>query len=492
MIQFIINDLDFLCINEEIIKKIAKFAKDYKIPLIVDPKRNRIKYNNIKATMILPNLYEWCHLINEPDREKHWRDQLDNKEVLVEMAQRSLYYLGNFTYHIIKCDKDGIIAITPSAVDKNIYNIYRMPPCVTQNSHQQLGCGDVITGIMAISIDKNSESKQVLDALNYANCVVAAYREQPWLKMPTLKDINEKLKNANSKKWQEPKGSLTKGITYLPKENEIKLSDFKTIVPELYSNNRNFKNVIIDLLIEDIEKGNSGKIHSIILDGPAGCGKSSLMQYIISKNKEESITFSVDFSDELLNCDLNNLEIYFSDLRKKYNIGENRILLLIVDEALKKKKNIKNGKSFIEEHGVNILNAAHKQNIRFLLIDATFNEKYYLISNEVKSRCKKYALPALKNRPGDVPIIVAGILRDLSKSRSIEIKIDKSVILAFINKLLKEKEFSPREIVSNLTTIFNKDYTQDIKVLEVKFDSLPNEYKNLEQKFFLNDMYNIK
>lgn len=98
----IINDFDKKCLTKDLVKAIAEFAENNKIPLFVDPKRIRDKYTDIKGTAILPNLIEWCYLTEQSEKAYYyWRNNLDNPNVLLQMANCSFRYLRNFKYHII-------------------------------------------------------------------------------------------------------------------------------------------------------------------------------------------------------------------------------------------------------------------------------------------------------------------------------------------------------------------------------------------------------
>jgi len=64
----LINDLDYGSLTKEIIEQIAEYATNNTrspISLIIDPKRTKAKYENIKAFAIMPNLSEWCYLVND-------------------------------------------------------------------------------------------------------------------------------------------------------------------------------------------------------------------------------------------------------------------------------------------------------------------------------------------------------------------------------------------------------------------------------------------
>ena len=89
--------------GQELVKKIAYFANNQhpRIPIFVDPKRDKSKYEGIEFTAIMPNLEEWCHLVDQPSEVGEWRKRIENPEQLEKMAEISFSKLGNFKYHII-------------------------------------------------------------------------------------------------------------------------------------------------------------------------------------------------------------------------------------------------------------------------------------------------------------------------------------------------------------------------------------------------------
>jgi bifunctional ADP-heptose synthase (sugar kinase/adenylyltransferase) len=434
----IINDLDMNGLTSDMIKKIADFAdaQNPPIPLFIDPKRERKKYIDIKGTAILPNLTEWCHLVELHDRdaEKHWRSRLNRPDGLAEMAQRSFRYLGNFRYHIITCDRDGSVLIAPHPKEDDRYAVYRFPP---HNSERQpqLGCGDVLTATFALEYSSSDQTaKGALQAFQKANAAVGCYCDMSWHRMPKRDDVEEKCRRLS--KPPTPMVSPSKGILFLPKEESVELSSVETVVPGLFSFDATFQTRVSELL-EDINKDWGPKLKSIILGAPAGCGKSTIMKVL-----KESLgnSFGLDVIDfaELDGSKAgpvrwDNLPGYFKALPNEIGAKKGR-LLVMMDEALKAPKGGK-----LKKYGVDMLNAAHANNIRFLFIDAGFQPETKLpVTSEFTSRCIPHYLTGLAERPIDIPYIIASRVFEFKSRRKNfnSLKTEGKFLLAITNATL--------------------------------------------------------
>lgn len=454
--SIIINDLDIACLTKELVEKIAEFANSNKIPLIIDPKREYKKYEKIKAAAIMPNLYEWCHLINEPDRVTFWRGRLNIPKSLIEMAQRSLFFLRNFRYHIIKCDKDGVVIFAPHPKKENAYAIYRMPAYIDSSIPQshQLGCGDLMAGLLALYLETPiSTTAKVLEILDYISFIVAIYREQSWLRMPGEQEIRVREKRYTKRSWlNESVCEQSKSVLFLPKEKDIVLSNYETLVSGLYTLDSRFK-VLIKKLLDDIHnnwKQEERLMRSIILGAPAGCGKSTIMELIQTKFAKEFEVCVRDISKQLHTYQNNDLQTYLQKLKSSM-CGTDDPLLLMADEALKPP----DGK-YLKKWGVSLLNAAHKLKIRFLFIDAGFSQKTSTLGLEIETRCQKYILPPLKERLSDIPYIAAAHFLSLGKKNNItQMYVETGVLLCLIDSTIASKDPSPREITNKVDCIYN-------------------------------------
>jgi bifunctional ADP-heptose synthase (sugar kinase/adenylyltransferase)/energy-coupling factor transporter ATP-binding protein EcfA2 len=433
----IINDLDMNGITSDMIKKIADFAdaQTPPIPLFIDPKRERKKYIDIKGTAILPNLTEWCQLVglHEPDAEKYWRSRLKRSDALAEMAQRSFRYLGNFRYHIITCDVDGSVLIAPHPKQSDRYAVYWFPP---HNSARQpqLGCGDVLTAAFALEYSGSDQTaKAALQAFQKANATVGCYCEMSWHRMPNRLDVENECRRLS--KLPAPLATPSKGMLYLPKEESVELSTVETDVPGLVSFDATFRSRVEELL-KDISKDWGPKLKSIILGSPAGCGKSTIMKAL-----KESLgtTYGIDVFDfaDLASSkagaiEWDNLQDYFKGLQAKIEAKKGR-LLIMMDEALKAPKGGR-----LKKYGVDMLNAAHANNIRFLFIDAGFEPETKLqVTSEFTSRCTPHYLTGLAERPIDIPYIIASRVFEFKAKKDFNsVKIEGGFLLAITNATL--------------------------------------------------------
>lgn len=428
----VLNDLDMNCLNEELIKRIAEFASEEDIPLFVNPKHNRRKYANIEGTAMISSLSEWCHLVGQTDFE---RESLDRESSLKEMAQLSFQYLGNFKFHIIECGEPGLVLMAPHPEMDDKYAVYRVQPHRTHKNvpSPQLGCVDVITAIFAMQFSgTDGSTKAAIQALKKANAVLACYRDMPWQRMPSQEAVSDE-----QERMVEPelRAEPSKGMLFLPKERTIMLSDTKhqTDVPDLFSVDVTFRERV-NSLVKDIEKGlKTGDPKSIILSAPSGTGKSTIMNELnaglgerlriklVKITRPEEITW--DRPDD-----------FFEELVKTKGPKADSILVAI-DEAMKPPM-----APFLGDYGVILLDAAHAHNVRFLLIDADFVlDKALSVDSQVTGRCVAYYLPALRQRPMDIPYIVAGMVFERAKSESLvltSVKCEGKFLLSLINATL--------------------------------------------------------
>ena|GEM_PF-2174077 len=455
----IINDLDYGCLNVEIIKEIAGFANRQtpRIPIFVDPKLEKRKYEDIEATAIMPNLVEWCHLVGIKGTAKKWRNRLNNPACLKEMAELSLSKLGNFKYHIIKCDKDGAVIIAPHP-DKDNYNaVYQVPPAKTKNQSlpHQLGCGDVMTGMFALefSIDKES-TENVLKSFLLANSVVGCYREMPWHRMPTLASVKEALNKVDVQKLPEPLSELSTGRLFFPKQ-QLELFKYETAIPGLYSKDSSYLNSVKTLLDEISSGWGPGHLKSIILLASSGSGKSKIAKWLEKNLYNQSSIKAINLTNRL------STTFEGTDITRKFNelldkeSTPCKQMLIIVDEILKSEKNM----SFLEEFGITLLNSAHHMNVRFLFIDADFRsqKKQERLGSQFTSRCRRFHLSSLAERPKDIPIIAVAEIKEYAKKNNhelVRIKIDGQALLAIINQTLVNP--NTRELCNFMDDIYRK------------------------------------
>lgn len=431
----VVNDLDMNCLTADLIQRIAKFANEQSppIPLFIDPKRMRRRYNAIQGTAILPNLTEWCHLVEqtETDAPQKWRAQLRRPEKLAEMAQLSFRFLGNFRYHVITCGEDGAVLIAPHTKHDDRYAVYHFPPHPTQKPSRppQLGCGDVMTAVFALEFSNSDQTpNDALLAFQKANAAVASYRDMSWQRMPDLETVEAAQQSMPAP--PRPRAEPSIGMLFLPKKPVIELADYETEVPGLFSADATFKERVRELLA-DIQTGWEPRLKSIILGAPSGCGKSTITAALDSSLGNLYGIEVVDYS-EIGRVEWDKLDAFFARLIKDKARRTGK-LLVVVDEAMKgvTGKNLK-------EYGVIMLNAAHAHNVRFLFIGTEFQRgKRQSINSEFTSRCTAHYLTGLAERPIDIPNIVASRAFQLKTDRRVaSLKIEGRLLLAITNATL--------------------------------------------------------
>ena len=446
----ILNDFGMNGLTKELINEIANFAQtqdDSLIPLFLNPDIERAKYEGIEGTAILPTLAEWCVLGEEGDSEvDKWRSRLRTRRGLEEMAQLSFRFLGNFRYHIIKCDKEGVVMIAPHAEAKDKYAVYRIAPHETNLTPPvpQLGQGDILTAVFAMEFsqaDKKSPRDALL-AFQKANAEVACYRDMPWQHMPSLASVTNAQRNLVKPLLQaEP----SMGMLFLPKDTTIKMNERVSVVPGLFSVDTIFNNKI-KALVDDISNDDNWSprsLKSIILGAPAGCGKSTIMKQLEGDLGKQCGIAALDYSSPK-KIGWHDMESFFRDLSRTKGGKEGRVLIM-VDEALKKTRDTMGTR--LGKYGIPMLNTAHLNSIRFLFIDALFRPgQQPTVKSEFTGRCNPHFLSGLDARPKDIPYIVAGRLFERGESEGFgSVNIEGQFLLAITNAALANKS-NPRDL----------------------------------------------
>jgi bifunctional ADP-heptose synthase (sugar kinase/adenylyltransferase) len=432
----IINDLDYGCLTTESVADISEYAQQYHVPLFVDPKYNGDKYRRIKGKAIMPNLREWCCLVGQRQDEMEWRKRIRQSRDLSDIAYLSFLTFGDFDYYIITCDEDGILFIGPStrSGEQDRYMICNIPAHAPSphGKVDQLGSGDVLTAVFAMELDRisrsgpaNHDTEQALTALIRASVVVACYRQMPWHHMPNREVVKEALVRAyqdekygrSSPIYVGTKESPRIGMKYLPKDEQIVLSEYNTIVPGWFSDHDLFCEKVQVLLDACLSK-HWGK--HIVLGAPTGCGKTRFYMYLRGLAEKAGIEFTLASTKE-------DIESVMSGLAKRGRT-QGAHSIVVVDEALK--------------HGFQALNFAldtidkcGEHGVRLLLIDTGFFNDSPLddpANAEFERRVEQHFLVPPNKRPGDIPLIIAGII--LEHSPVVEIRGD--FLLAFTCALL--------------------------------------------------------
>lgn len=459
----IINDLELDCLNHQMIKDIAEYAKAKQIPLLIDPKRDPSRYKNIEALAIMPNLYEWCHLVDDAKRIPYWRNRIASSSNLAEMAEISFYNMPNFNYHVIKCDSEGALIFASNVNDKLKASVYRVKPAQTaSNQSFQLGCGDVMIASLALFLSGNSLcTDEFVSATAKANIVVGCYRDQLWHRMPSKRSVSISFENALPDSYIEKKDDFFNGFSLLPISKEISLSRLKTKVPNLISASEEFQSVI-DLFLTEFK---NNPLQHFLIAAPSGCGKSTILEYVRSEASCNRIKVE-DYSGKLHEfgeSPKDKLSNLFKKLRKKVE-G----IIIVADEGLKSSRD----NEYIKRIGPILLDTASEIKIGFFIIDTLLHPSpEEIIGAEVSTRCKHIILQPLSFRPIDIAYIFASALMKSFKITSL--KIEGRVLLATIYHVLSQNDPSPRTIV-NLTKQIARSIAP-IKPEKISYSHLPKD-----------------
>lgn len=444
----VINDLDQGAITQELVAKVSTFATLEDIPLFVDPKRQRDKYEHIRGTAILPNLEEWCYLVEKESQADRFRRGLNNEAILREIAQLSFRYLGNFKYYIITCDKKGSVLIVPAPDSKNDYCIYRAEAVYKKDPVVDglLGAGDILTAVFALHFDKDlakkddrDTAKMVIDAFQAAHEAAGAYCGKPWHRMPSQEDIKTLNKKQNTAGMSK-KTSIGGALRFLPRNAEIDLKPHKTAIPEIYSCNKKLQDEL-ERLVSDFK--NPTRSHFMI-GAPSGFGKSIIiknMRHILPNAKIENTT-----GGDLLDIATGDLKKAAQKLK-----GESPAMthsFLVVDEAYRRElfDSKKRGKHFLD-----LLNRLLDENVRLVLIDSLFyklGDKPISMMSDIRNRCMLYMFDSIIDRPLDIPLLIAGAIVHSEQIKKTPIKISVEFLLAAVSQILKDK--NPRHALSSI------------------------------------------
>ena len=403
----VINDFQRRALTKDLIETVAKRAARYHVPLFVDPRYDRTRYAGIKATAILPNINEWCELVRDSNGPEYWRRNLNEPDALCEMAVQSFRYLGNFEYHIVKCDRDGAILFFPHPEKRHLYAIYRVAPIEIEESglRFQMGCGDVLTAMFALEFPKsNPAPNRVLSAFQQANAAVACYREMPWHQMPRRRDVEKKQKEFP---WvpRSPDAEITKGVLFLPEASVIDMTACETAIKGLFSQDQTFKTILSDFLNDVTEQWSPGSLRSVLLGAPPGTGKTTIIRSVSEIARLHGIE-SIDMTSTEGGEGLHAFRpAEFRDrFRKLREENKESRRLILVDEALREPT-----RTFLLENAPTLLNAAHAEGLRFLFASAAFNPELEDAPEwrEFFRRLRPYYLSNLEERPFDIPYVMA-------------------------------------------------------------------------------------
>ncbi|HEY6140822.1 MAG TPA: hypothetical protein VI670_23965 [Thermoanaerobaculia bacterium] len=470
----ILSDLDMSALDTTLVQEIAKFALENRVSLFVDPKRNYGKYAHISGTAILPNLYEWCELIGEPDNERKWRGEIQTHEGLKRFAYRSLQRFESFRYHIVKCDKDGAVVIGPARADPHRFSVVHLPAyeySLDRATNNQLGSGDVLTAVTAMEFAASDahDTDAIIRAVRYGSWIVSVYRHAPWGQMPTREDVAE-----IDKPIPQPLDEIavSAGVRYLPSGDMIDLAEARTEVSQLLSVSERYKSLLRELLNKLESHWDIKPLRSVILTARGGSGKSEICAALKERLTPSDIRVLVA-PDDLVK--LNTGDKFIKRIETEHLSADGRPLLIVIDEAFARARKLLQHKP-----GVVLLDALHSRNIRLLMIDADFGAfRENLSESQFLTRCDLIELPPITDRPRDIPyIFLAGCLRAARREVIQQFVCQRRALVSVIDATLQGSALdqSPR-------TIFNLGYqsfeaalrSREVPVT-VRAEHLPERY----------------
>ena len=472
----IISDLDMSALDASLIGDIATFAVRNHILLFVDPKRNFAKYEHISGTAILPNLYEWCELIGEHDNERKWRSEIRTSEGLKRFAYRSLQRFGSFQYHIVKCDKDGVVVIGPARDNAHRFSVVHLPPHqhnTGRSTINQLGSGDVLTAITTMEAAAADAAVHVTDsiirAVRLGTWIVSVYRHMPWGQMPSREDVSEV-----TGPLPDPldEVGVSAGVRYLPPGDMIDLTEARTEVSQLLSVSDRYKAALRDLLEKVANQWHVTPLRSVILTARGGSGRSEICAALADRMAATGVT--VLMADDAL-VKSSNADRFLKKLDSTRAGDKSDPLLVVIDEAFARA-----GKLLQQKPGVLLLDALHSRKIRLLMIDADFATfKSNLSESQFLTRCDLIELPAINDRPLDIPyIFLAGCLNAAKREGMQHFACERRALVCAIDATLQGGvlDQSPRTIFNSGRQSFEAAFRSGDQHVTVRAEHLPERY----------------
>lgn len=478
----ILNDLDMNALNEALIVEVGEFAALAAIPVFVDPKRNWEKYRSITVECALPNLEEWCYIVDDRYDTGDWRKAIHTKDGLERMANRTLRYMPNARFHIIKCDEDGAVFIGPNGSDQRVISHILAHPTAIKDRTDKLGPGDILCAALVLEYAKTREPlnprDRVLRALHTASAVVACYLELDWQRVPNRREM---LAYKSEQIRSECEAVVSEAVLLLP-PNEPRITDLADYAIEgsgLVSADKPYRKKIEELIDFFDGEWDGQVVRSAILTGRGGDGKSEVCS-ILETTLPAKIAVWKEFDSNREKCP--DVDAAVSQIKNKWNGSEKTTkgLLVVIDEAFSSGLHLlakENGKMLLQR------STTSAQSTRFLLIDADYYQhENELSESQFKSRCKLFELPPLESRKGDIPyIFAAGCMKTLRTSRIHGAFISEAVFLGVINWVLQSQgSVNSRKIIDAAkdtvaAALRDKDINRSIP--EISKSYLPEEVK---------------
>ncbi len=480
----VINDFGRGTLTKPLIQAVAQRAAHRAIPLFVDPlfartTEDRQRYAGIKGTAILPNLPEWCELVSDNRGPDYWRKNINDPETLREMAVQSFQHLGNFDYHVVKCDRHGVVLFFPhpDATKRHQYALYHLAPVPTNDSDErlQIGSGDVMTAAFAMEFPRGSHTTvEVLGAIQKANATVACYRQMPWHQMPSRREVLQK-QDAFAWEGKSPDAEITKGVLFLPSTRSIRISTLETEIKGLFSQDQTFRRSVHDFM-KDVRDGwTADELKSIVLGAPPGTGKTTIMKRL----QEVGSSLGIAFLD-MTSTEGNGLHMLspaqFRERFRDFRDGrKGQRVLIFVDEALREPT-----VTFLVDNAPTLLNAAHSESLRFLFLSAAFKPEMELVPRwrEFFRRTRTHYLSSLEERPFDIPYIIPARFFE-KRPALMNVRLDGAFLLAVTDLTLVTPE--PSVVCTIIDELLN-DHKVDGADFTVTLEHLPNRYPKMSMR----------
>ena len=447
----IVNDLDMHALSENLISDVAEFASINHIPLFIDPKRNWKKYRAVKATCFLPNLNEWCHIVEDSESEAVWRAGLSSDERLQRMAVRCLRYLPHAKSYVIKCDRDGAVLVLPG--EGRVRRVLHILPHPTTrpNLPRKLGSGDILVSVLAMEYALRGgepEDQRLQGAFETASAVVACYRTLDWHRMVNRRDL-EQFQNTKSPILMTTQ--VSEGVLHLPENKTINLAEVSICGSRMVSWDPAYK-AEIKRLADTLRSGwDWNNLRSAILTGRGGTGKSVAVPMLTKVLREIGV-----FVVELKPRERGWLSVMDAcrdiEMVWKAQSEPGSGLLVVMDEAFSKTADLLRGEAgkLLLQHW----SPEQGMMTRFLFIDADYDRhREELSESQFVSRCDVFRLPSVAERPWDIPYIFASACYDALTGQGVALfAVTEAVLLAVTNWVLLERH-SAREIVAEADAI---------------------------------------
>lgn len=474
----LLNDLDMRALTPSLVSEIGRFAQANRIPLFVDPKREWQKYHRIPVTCVMPNLAEWCHIVDDPEHEKTWRHEIAQGQ-LKRLAVKSLRHMPNADFHLIKCEGLGVVLISRAGISIREVRHIGAHPSRLPRLPGQLGPGDMLAAALAMEFaaltHSSSPEQRMLTALEKALAVVACYLEMDWQEVPSEREVKgfdvQPLNILQST-------TIHESVLLLPKQDVIALRDFAVPDSHLVSTDKNYHSKIEEVVKFLSEEWDATDPRSAIVTGRGGVGKTQLIG-IVSRRLApmgiliwEKLNLST-FQDSVA-------LIKYAEAKASENQGPINGVLVVIDEAFSKARHL-----LLGDQGKNLLQDCARcvPKVRFLLLDADL-ERYrsQLSVSQFLSRTKEFMVPELSTRHADIPYIFgSGCLRYLKSSPAV--RTSEAVLLGVINWVLKLSpgEQSARNIMSKASEIiddFKKNPVSNGSIPEISKRHLPPDLRD--------------